>query len=138
MDMAENISNRTKYLLAGILLVCVLAYLPLINNGFTNWDDPDQVVNNEDVQQLGISGTLSIFSSFYIGMYQPFTTQVYAFIYSLSGGNATAFHVFSLLVHLLNVLLVFILVRKFSHQDLPALIVAGLFALSPMQVESVA
>jgi tetratricopeptide (TPR) repeat protein len=136
--MAEDKSNKTKWILAGILIICMLAYIPIFNNGFTNWDDLGQLVQNEDVHELSLSNTVKIFSSFYIGMYQPFTTLVYGFIYSIFGENATAFHVFSLMVHLLNVMLVFILIRRFSRNDTVALMTSALFALSPMQVESVA
>ena len=132
---------RSKYtlrLLAGILLITFLVYLPSLQNGFTNWDDPDQVLENTDVHQLSAAGTMAIFSSFYVGMYQPLTSQVYAVVYQIFGPEATAFHSLSLLIHLLNVLLVFMLVRQFVKRDGPALVTAALFALNPMQTESVA
>ncbi len=120
------------------MLVTVLAYLPTFTNGFTNWDDQDQVVDNTDIHRLSFANTGKIFTSFYIGMYQPFTTQVYAVLYSIGNGDAGVFHTFSLLVHLLNIMLVFFLVRKFTRRDAPALITSALFALNPMQAESVA
>lgn len=131
-------SNRTIWILAGILLLSLIVYIPTFNNGFTNWDDQKQVVLNEDVHSLDFSNTAEIFTSFYVGMYQPLTTQFYAIIYALFGENATAFHSFSLLIHLLNIILVFVLVRNFSRKEDVALITATLFALSPLQVESVA
>ena len=136
--MAEDQSNKTIWFLAGILIVCLLVYIPIFNNGFTNWDDLDQVVQNQDVHELSFSNSIRIFSSFYVGMYQPFTAQMYGLIYSIFGENATAFHVFSLMIHLINVILVFVLIRRFCRNDMLALITTGLFALSPMQVESVA
>ena len=131
-------SNKTNWILAGILFLCLLVYLPTFNNGFTNWDDQKQVLQNLDIQALNISNTTKIFSSFYVGMYQPVTTQAYAIIYSIFGSSATAFHSFSLLIHLLNIILVFVLIRNFCRKDDIALISAALFALSPLQVESVA
>jgi len=95
-------------------------------------------VLNKDVHDAGWSSTKRIFTSFYIGMYQPVTTQVYAFIYSIFGAWAPGFHAFSLLVHLVNIILVFLLVRSFSRNETAALITTALFAMSPMQVESVA
>jgi tetratricopeptide (TPR) repeat protein len=97
-----------------------------------------QVLENKDVHRLSFFNTKVIFSSFYVGMYQPLTTQLYAIIYSVFGASAIAFHSVSLLLHLINVLLVFLLVRSFSHRENMALIVSALFALSPMQTESVA
>lgn len=136
--MREDKSNTTKWILAGILVFCLASYFPVFTNGFTNWDDPEQVLQNADVHALSIDNSLKIFSSFYVGMYQPFTTQVYAFIYYLFGDSATAFHSFSLLIHLINVILVFVLIRQFSRRDDLALITSALFALTPLQVESVA
>ena len=63
--MSVKVTNTTKIMLAGILLACVVAYLPLFNNGFTNWDDPDQVLMNPDVHELSLQASRSIFSSFY-------------------------------------------------------------------------
>ncbi|RLD31797.1 MAG: hypothetical protein DRI83_11840 [Bacteroidetes bacterium] len=136
--MPDNRIKNARWLLAGILLITFLAYLPSLNNGFTNWDDPEQVIENRDIQELSFSNTSGIFSTFYVGMYQPVTTQVYGVVYSIFGADALAFHSVSLLLHLLNVILVFLLVRKFSRRDSLALITAALFALNPMQTESVA
>lgn len=136
--MTVNSIHRTIWLMAAILLITLLAYLPAFDNGFTNWDDPDQVIGNSDIHLLTLDNTARIFTSFYVGMYQPLTTQVYALLYSLRGGDAMVFHVFSLLVHLLNIMLVFMLVRKFTRRYTPALITSALFALNPMQTESVA
>jgi len=136
--MPDNRTKNTHWLLAGILLITFLAYLPSLNNGFTNWDDLEQVIENRDIQELSFSNTSGIFSSFYVGMYQPVTTQVYGIIYSIFGADARAFHSVSLLLHLLNAILVFLLVRNFSRRDSLALITAALFALNPLQTESVA
>ena len=136
--LPEQLQKFTGYLLASILLISFLSYLPTLNNGFTNWDDPEQVLENEDIRELSPEGSLALFSSFYVGMYQPITMQLYAFIYSSFGPSAAAFHSISLLLHLVNVLLVFYLVRRFVNQEVPALITAALFALNPLQSESVA
>ncbi len=135
--MPEHMDNKIKMALAGIILLTFLVYFPSLNNGFTNWDDLDQVVENPHVHTLTLGNTSLIFTSFYVGMYQPLTSQFYGLIYSVFGESATAFHVFSLLLHLINVLLVFYLVRIFCRRNAPALITAALFALNPLQVESI-
>lgn len=135
--MPEISKNTARWILALVLLVTLGLYFPSLSNGFTNWDDPAQVIENADIQHLSVENTARIFSSFYVGMYQPVTEQVYAFIYALFGPSATAFHSISLLIHLLNIVLVFLLVKQFSGRYAPAVITAGLFALNPMQTESV-
>ncbi len=86
--MSDKLSNKALWVLAGILLITIIVYIPSLTNGFTNWDDLEQVVNNEDIQSLSFSGTGKVFSSFYVGMYQPLTAQLYAFIYTIFGENA--------------------------------------------------
>lgn len=136
--MPEKLSNRAIWMMAVILLITILVYIPSLNNGFTNWDDLEQVVNNEDIRGLTFANTKTVFSSFYVGMYQPLTAQLYTIIYTVFVSSATAFHAVSLLLHLVNILLVFFLVRIFSRKEFPALITAALFALNPLQTESVA
>lgn len=135
--MPEISRNTARWILAAVMLVTLLVYFPSLSNGFTNWDDQDQVFENADIQRLSAENTARVFSSFYVGMYQPVTEQFYAFIYALFGPSPAAFHSFSLLFHLLNILLVFLLVKQFSGKYAPAAITAGLFALNPMQTESV-
>ncbi|MCD4723722.1 MAG: hypothetical protein K8R63_02685 [Bacteroidales bacterium] len=135
--MIHGKSINAYWVLAGILTITFLVYLPSLNNGFTNWGDLEQVLENKDVHSLSFANTSKIFSSTYIGMYQPFTTQVYSFIYAIFGPAARVFHASGLFLHLINVLLVFFLVRSFSRKDAPALITAALFALNPLQAESV-
>lgn len=136
--MQHTGKQKTVWLLAALLIVTALAYAPLAGNGFTNWDDPDQLINNSDVHQLSWANSSRIFSSFYVGMYQPLTMHAYAVLYAVAGPDPRVFHLFSLLLHLVNVVLVFSLVRAFTRKDPTALVSAALFALSPLQSESLA
>jgi len=59
--------------------------------------------------------------------------------HTIGGENAFGYHLFNLIFHLLNTLLLYLWVRKIwpKHEFLP-LFVAGIFALHPLHVESVA
>jgi protein O-mannosyl-transferase len=129
-----------EYLFAGaIALFTLLLYIHSLKNGFVDWDDPDYLRDNMAVHQLGWEQLKTIFSSFYSGNYHPLTTLSYAIEYSVSGyHSATLYHFNNLWLHLVNVMLVFWLIRLISQNRLIAGIVAFLFGIHPMHVESVA
>jgi protein O-mannosyl-transferase len=133
-------NHRRQYLFAGaILLFTLLLYIHSLQNGFVDWDDPDYLRDNMAVHQLGWEQLKTIFSSFYSGNYHPLTTLSYALEYSVSGyHSATLYHFNNLLLHLVNVALVFWLIRLISQNGLIAGVVAFLFGIHPMHVESVA
>lgn len=123
----------------GIVLVATaLLYLPALDNGFTNWDDDKQVVANPSIRELSPEGLKSIFSSFTVSLYQPLTSLVFALQYHFFALDPRAYHTVNVLLHLVNVLLVYILVRSLSQRTAVASIVAALFAVHPLQVEVVA
>lgn len=126
---------------AGVAIVLTgtaLLYLPALNNGFTNWDDDRQVVANPVIRDLSIEGLKGIFSSFTVSLYQPLTSLVFAVQYHFFELDPSAYHAVNVLVHLANILLVYVLVRSLSQHTGIALIVAALFAVHPLQVEAVA
>ncbi len=116
----------------------IIAYFPTFFNGFVNWDDDLQVTDNPDITGLSLLHILKIFSSYYAGMYQPLTTLCFAVIYKLFALNAGAYHTFSLLLHMVNIFLVFRLVSKFTDKKDVVFAVTALFAISPVQTATVA
>ena len=108
----KNSTNKfqKKYLLYlfGILILAFAVYSNSINNDFImGWDDEGQVVENDDIKTLSKENIKTIFSSFYVGMYQPISTLSYAVEYKISGLNASTNHKTNLFLHLINIILVF-------------------------------
>lgn len=125
--------------LAILLVLVVLVYQPIFKNGFlNNFDDYQQVTNNLDIKAITLENLKIIGSSFYVGMYQPLATFSYALEYHWFGLNPNIFHGTNLLLHLLNIVLVYCLVKKILIKFWPSFGVATIFALHPMQVEAVA
>ena len=129
---------NSYYLLGGILLLTFLLFYNTLTNNFVNLDDSGYIKDNPDIKSLSAKNIAAIFSSFYNANYHPFTTLSYAIEYSLFGLNAKPYHVVNLIIHLLNVFMVFRLIKKISGKAEVALIVALFFAIHPMHVESVA
>ena len=120
-----------------ICLVCIWVYSSIISYDFTNLDDQVQIVKNSNIRSLSFENISAIFSSTSVGMYQPISTIFYAVVYSVSELNPGGFHILSLLFHLLNCLLVLKILSKFKINESLAILLTSLFALHPMQVESV-
>jgi len=129
---------NSYYILGGILLLTFLLFYNTLTNNFVNLDDSGYIKDNPDIKDLSAKNIAAIFSSFYNANYHPFTTLSYAIEYNLFGLNAKPYHVVNLLIHLLNVFMVFRLIKKISNKTEVALLVALFFAVHPMHVESVA
>ena len=125
-------------LIAGILLFTFLVYAGSLSNEIlTGWDD-GEYLTNESVSGDGPINTTAIFSNFYLGMYQPLAVLSFAINYKMAGDTAWIYIFTNLLLHLLNTLLVFRLMKRWMHGFIPAGVVALLFAIHPMHVEAVA
>ena len=136
----EQPKSSREFLYAGVIACfTLLLYLPSLKNGFVDWDDPGYLRDNLAIHQLGWEQLKTIFTSFYSGNYHPLTTLSYAVEYAVSGyHSATLYHFNNLWLHTVNVLLVFWFIRLISRNGIVAAIVALLFGIHPMHVESVA
>lgn len=129
--------NKLWYL-AGIVLLTILVYSNSINNDFTyQFDDDLYVTNNPDIKGLTLENVSKAFSKSYVGLYLPLTMLSYIIEYSVFGLNPSAYHVTNLLMHLLATILVFLLIYKIKPNAYVASVVAFVFAIHPMHVESV-
>lgn len=120
-----------------ILILTALIYFPTFNNDFINLDDHLQVTENPDIKSLSLNGIKTIFTSNYVGMYQPLTTLIFAFEYAVFGLNPSGYHLISLIFHLLNVILIFYFCILLFKNYQTAMIVSALFACHPLFVEAV-
>jgi tetratricopeptide (TPR) repeat protein len=119
-------------------LTTFLVFSPTPGNGFTNWDDNLYVTNNPDITGFSTKNIVKVFSTIYVGNYQPLTLLSYIADYSISGFNPATFHTTNLLLHCVNSILVFLLLAVFVKNPFASLLGALLFALHPLRVESVA
>jgi Flp pilus assembly protein TadD len=129
-------------LFAGALLVLLtlLVYSPSFAYPFVNYDDPDYVFRNPHVQSgLSFDNLRWAFTTFECGNWHPLTWLSLQRDAELFGGqNAGAFHRTNVLLHAANTLLLFWLLVRLTGGVGQSALVAGLFALHPLHVESVA
>ncbi len=133
--------SEAWHLIAAIALVSaatLISFLGSLDNEFVNWDDGIYVTDNRLIQHLSWDSLAKIFSYPRMKTYVPFSSVSLAIDYKIWGLDPFGYHLTNLLLHLINTLLVFCLVRRLAHQLMPALIAALLFGVHPIHVESVA
>jgi tetratricopeptide (TPR) repeat protein len=139
----RNLSLSTSHLLPVIILalVSLLVYFNSLTNGFV-YDDYETIVENKYIQHPWKS-LPSLFSRSYFNIasgeasYRPVATLSYFLIYSIAELNATYYHLFSVLLHAFNVVLVYLLGAKIIRNRYSALIAGLLFACHPALTEAV-
>lgn len=141
LHKSKIVKPQKKRLLYILILVCllivVISYIPVINAEFVNWDDNDYVLENPNI--VSWNKFYHIITQPVHGNYHPLTMLSLAFNYSISGKNASSYHVINIILHMLNVVLVFFFVMKLTgNKHWIAFITAILFGIHPLHVESVA
>jgi protein O-mannosyl-transferase len=133
-------ADRRSFALLCIVLaaITVAAYVPSLDNGFVNRDDPACVTDNLDIRGYGRGHIAKIFSTVYLNHYLPATMLTYMAEYGLFGLDARGYHAVSLLLHSINVLLVFALFYGMSKNLFVAVATTLLFGIHPLRVEAVA
>lgn len=121
-----------------ILIVTFGAFSPCLKNNFVNWDDDLYVTENTVIQDFSFHSVKKIFTSFFVGNYQPATILSYLFEYRFFKLNPFGYHLINLILHLLNCFFVFWLIYILTQRISVSSITAFLFALHPLHVESVA
>ena len=132
-----------------LILITVIVFFPTFTNDFqTGWDDTWQVLENPYVLDYSLGNLWYHFTNSYHGQYSPINTLVLIVIHKLFDFNAVAFHITFLIFHIFNVVLIFyilkdilnILAPKIKPNDIQLYValVSLIFAIHPLQVESVA
>ncbi len=139
-------SGLLPLVLVGLTL---LTFLPVLSNEFVSWDDEATLVNNLRYRGLGWQQLHWMFSTFYLGHYQPLSWVTFAVDYLIWGMRPQGYHLTNLALHAGNtVVFYWVVLRLFSsalssshprrHLQLAAGFSALLFAIHPLRVESVA
>lgn len=131
--------RRTRALAhcALIALVVGLTYSGSFDGQFVS-DDVRAIQNNERIRSLAPSHLASIFTSFYDASYLPVTELSLALDHALFGPGPAGFHGTNLLLHGICALLVYAILARMGLATNAAALVALLWAVHPVQVESVA
>jgi len=132
----------------GVAFLTLLVFLPALRNGFVNWDDAANFLNNPHYRGFGWEQLKWMWSTLHMGHYIPLTWMTLGLDYRLWGMNPAGYHFTNILLHAANaslfyLLLVCLLKRLFpggTEEEFvfPAVLGALVFSIHPLRVESVA
>jgi protein O-mannosyl-transferase len=134
-------SRETRVVIFCLLLVtATLAfYNPITRNQFIAFDDSNYILKNANIQSgLNWDTVKWSFATFREGNWHPLTWLSHAVDFRVFGINPAGHHYTNLILHAINAVLLFLLLRQATGLTWPSLIVGALFALHPVNVESVA
>lgn len=133
-------SGRSGLLDAFVLMTAACcAYLGVVQNGFVEFDDNIYVIYNaHTVEGLSVDGWKYAWTTFDSGNWIPLTWLSYQLDATLYGMRPLGFHLTNVLLHAANVVLIYGWLRRTTGARWRSLVVAALFAVHPLHVESVA
>ena len=140
-SVGRSASSRKLVPILGLLLAVatVALYYPLHRHPFVNYDDGLYVTENDQIQAGLTWPTVKwAFTTFEVGTWHPLTWISHALDCELFGLKPAGHHDINLLLHALNVVLLFWVLQAATRYTGRSAMVAALFALHPINVESVA
>lgn len=136
--LAPEADGRWVWIGVGALIVATaLAYLPALDAGFLTWDDDAYIRENRLVRDPRGLWTIWNPAGRTLPAYYPVVFSSFWAEYRLFGPNPLPYHVTNVLLHLANVALAFLVARRLEAPRGIALAAAAVFALHPVQTESV-
>ncbi len=134
-----NLKQRHHVIGFALVVLTAIVYGPLHLAGFLPYDDPVYVTGNVHVRMgLTWEGVRWAFVSTEAGFWHPLTWLSLMLDYEMYGLRAGGYHVTNVLFHILNTLILYWVLFRMTGASWRSGFVAGLFALHPLHVESVA
>ena len=142
---------KTTLIVLGLIGVCAVVYLHIFSAGFVGFDDDIHVYANPFLNPPTLDNVAKLWQQSYERLYVPLAYTIFAAIARFAQVPAhldgslgrtvslapVAFHVASIAFHIANTLLCFLLVRRLTRRAMAALFATLVFALHPLQMESV-
>ena len=138
VNMTRDARNQMAVVI-GLAIVTLAVFWPVTGYDLINYDDNDYFSSNAHV--LGGLTWKNVLWAFQVGSFRffhPLTWLSLMLDVDLFGRGAGGPHLTNLLLHTVNVLLLFFVLRQMTGALWRSAMVAGLFALHPLRVESVA
>jgi hypothetical protein len=129
-----------EWLVCGGVATCtIILFSPLRGAAFLNYDDPLYVTANPHVQRgLTADGVAWAFTTSETGTWHPLTWLSHMTVVSLAGLDPAAHHLTNVVLHAANAALLLLVLARATGRLAPSALVAWLFAVHPLHVESVA
>jgi protein O-mannosyl-transferase len=121
-----------------LAIVTFAFFFPALHHPFANYDDADYLLQNQNVHQgLSLSSLRWALMSTEHANWHPLTWISHMIDWRLYGPNPTGHHLTSLLLHIANVVFLFFFLFRVTQAKWRSLTVSALFAIHPLNVDSV-
>ena len=139
----DGVLSRPALICLVLAVITLATYWPVTNCEFINFDDQEYVTFNQHVQGgLTWSGLAWAFTTGWTSNWHPLTWVSHMLdaelLAGMSGNEAAGPHLVNLLFHVANTVLLFLVLLELTGARWRSALVAALFALHPLHVESVA
>ena len=122
-----------------LIILNIVIYWNIQNHAFIKYDDQLYVTSNHRIQAgITLKSVLSTFTDTHTGNWHPLTMMSHMLDWQLFGEKAGGHHWTSVIIHIFNTVLLFLLLNQLTGAIWRSAMVAALFAVHPMNVESVA
>lgn len=136
---ARNLDRRELLIAAALAVVTLAVYGQVLSHQFINLDDDVYIRDNRMVAGgLTLQGIAWAFTTFLDSNWHPITWLSHMVDSEIFGLNAGGPLLVNALLHVSNTLLLFLFLKRITGARWPSAMVAALFALHPLHVESVA
>ncbi len=121
-----------------LALITFLVFADCFDFEVTNWDDNHYIRELLLIRSLSWDNIVLIFKTKVLLSYNPLVILSYAVDYAAGSDSAGWYHGTNVWLHVANSILVFFVFRHLLQNPATAALIAFLFALHPLHVESVA
>jgi Tfp pilus assembly protein PilF len=134
------IEQKSKLIVVLILIIATIAiYWPVQNYEFVDYDDILYISGNYIVKAgFTYNNLINAFTDTSTSNWHPLTMLSHMLDWRIFGNNAGGHHWTNVIIHIINTLLLFIFFRNVTGAIWPSAFIAALFAIHPLNVESVA
>ena len=140
MMFNANDKTRSEFIICLLLVVIILAaFWQLSSHDFLAFDDNGYITQNTHVHE-GITwkNIVWTFSSTDFGYWHPLTWMSHMLVFQVFGLKSGMHHLTNLFLHIANTLLLFFVLKRMTGALWQSAFVAAMFAIHPLNVESVA
>jgi protein O-mannosyl-transferase len=137
-ELFSSPGKRNAVLCLLLVLLTLGVYNNVVHNGFINLDDNLYLTDNPNVQHGVDWATVKWSFGYQQANWHPLTWLSHALDWQIFGKNPGGHHYVSLLWHAFNAVLLFLLLQRATGFTWRSLMVAAVFAVHPVNVESVA
>ncbi|MES1254078.1 MAG: hypothetical protein ABUS56_00605, partial [Acidobacteriota bacterium] len=135
----RRVDTRAVAWLLAVLALTVAVYAPVAHHQFLSWDDPQYVTDNPYVRGgLSWASARWAFTTAYASNWHPLTWLSHMADVEWYGVAPGPAHLTNLALHMGTTAVLFVVLAQMTGAAGPSAVVAALFAVHPLHVESVA